>query len=587
MDIFFIDNQHGWAVGYCGQLVRTENGGETWQEQAIASDMLYSVEFVSQTHGFAGGIYGTVLETTDGGLTWNERTGICYVNIYDIDFVDTTHGWMVGNGSSAWDSHLYYTVDGGQSWDVVLLPHYFYCSAVEFADELNGCIFGDNEIMLKTTTGGLSWTTHSTGRDAGIRSAFLRPDGSGCAVGDNGRILRTSDVWETMEAISKGTADWFFDVGFANSEIGWVVGRTTELENTVMKTTDGGQTWEQRIFSSPNNGFSTVSVVSEQVIWIAGYSGEILRSSDGGRNWDDLSQNQSDRYRDSYFFDEWSGWIVGDGVIMHTVNGGVTWERSTSGDFFNLVAIDFVDESHGWIANSTEKVLVTTDGGENWSGFDLIPSNFIPFDIHFIDARQGWIVGYDNYSGDGTILYTSNGGSSWIEQLQTSEMGFRSIGFRDSRHGMIVGGGGIMTTADSGVTWNFEPCIAGETLRSVAIAGNEAWAVGYCGVILHMDGIVNTVPDDSPVVPRQFAVKAYPNPFNPETTIRIELDQPQRISLSVYNVTGRLVERLSDGMLPTGSYSFCFDASSLPSGNYFVQLRGSSQSAAVRLNLIK
>lgn len=61
----------------------------------------------------------------------------------------------------------------------------------------------------------------------------------------------------------------------------------------------------------------------------------------------------------------------------------------------------------------------------------------------------------------------------------------------------------------------------------------------------------------------------YPNPFNPTTTIRFHLSQPQHVSLKVYNVVGQEVATLVNADMGSGVHSATFDASHLPSGIYF------------------
>jgi hypothetical protein len=79
----------------------------------------------------------------------------------------------------------------------------------------------------------------------------------------------------------------------------------------------------------------------------------------------------------------------------------------------------------------------------------------------------------------------------------------------------------------------------------------------------------------------------FPNPFNPTTTIRFEVAQPMNLSLSVYDVNGRLVRTLANGAYTAGTYNVNFDGSDLASGLYFARLTGASRTDLMKLVLMK
>jgi len=80
---------------------------------------------------------------------------------------------------------------------------------------------------------------------------------------------------------------------------------------------------------------------------------------------------------------------------------------------------------------------------------------------------------------------------------------------------------------------------------------------------------------------------AYPNPFNPTTTIPFELKYPGEISLIVYDVLGREVSRLHQGWLQAGNYTTTFDGSRVPSGVYFVRLNAGDFRQTRKMVLMK
>ncbi len=77
-----------------------------------------------------------------------------------------------------------------------------------------------------------------------------------------------------------------------------------------------------------------------------------------------------------------------------------------------------------------------------------------------------------------------------------------------------------------------------------------------------------------PAVPHQLAFGIFPNPFNASASVQFELPAPARASLTVFDITGRLVQTIADRSYPAGEHHVALDASALTSGIYFLQLNG-------------
>jgi hypothetical protein len=93
---------------------------------------------------------------------------------------------------------------------------------------------------------------------------------------------------------------------------------------------------------------------------------------------------------------------------------------------------------------------------------------------------------------------------------------------------------------------------------------------------------------DKPFPPATLALRScYPNPFNPATTIRYDVAASGRVTLDIYNVLGRRVTSLFDGMQTAGSHQIVFDGSGYSSGIYFVHLQQGHESATRKIALMK
>jgi hypothetical protein len=82
-------------------------------------------------------------------------------------------------------------------------------------------------------------------------------------------------------------------------------------------------------------------------------------------------------------------------------------------------------------------------------------------------------------------------------------------------------------------------------------------------------------------------IRAYPNPFNPTTTLAVELAETGNVELSIFNLNGQKVQTLVDGMLSAGTHNLTFNASALPSGLYLARLNTVSGQQVSRMVLTK
>ena len=94
--------------------------------------------------------------------------------------------------------------------------------------------------------------------------------------------------------------------------------------------------------------------------------------------------------------------------------------------------------------------------------------------------------------------------------------------------------------------------------------------------------------DDHPIPkPSTFQLAVFPNPFNPATEIRFDLDRTRQVDLRVFDLTGREVAVLLQQTLPSGNHGVKFDGASLASGIYFARLSAGPHVATSKLVLLK
>jgi hypothetical protein len=144
--------------------------------------------------------------------------------------------------------------------------------------------------------------------------------------------------------------------------------------------------------------------------------------------------------------------------------------------------------------------------------------------------------------------------------------------------------------------FKYEPLVQYHSFASgIGYIGHDGCSDCY-GIILHaskINGVVNgdiTVSneDDRADTPDNFRLDAaYPNPFNPTTTLRFALLQSGEVSLAVYDVLGRQVLTQNLGAMYAGEHRHALDMSGQPSGTYLVRMQSGGQVRSTRITLVK
>jgi photosystem II stability/assembly factor-like uncharacterized protein len=159
-------NKTAWAVGEGGIIVKYTEQNQ-WQLQTSYTDLpLNDVFFSDENHGLiVGGYFDEdnmqliILKTTDGGETWEEKRDLRY-QINDMYFADSLHGWVVGTDTS-YQGLILETIDGGDYWTVQVDGLNAPLTALHFRDGY-GWAVGENGLVLKTD--GINWINQNTGK---------------------------------------------------------------------------------------------------------------------------------------------------------------------------------------------------------------------------------------------------------------------------------------------------------------------------------------------------------------------------------------------------------------------------------------
>jgi photosystem II stability/assembly factor-like uncharacterized protein len=228
-----------------------------------------------------------------------------------------------------------------------------------------------------------------------------------------------------------------------------------------------------------------VSAVSDQVAWASGSGSTVLRTVDGGATWQKLVVTTDPvDFRDVDAIDAGTAYVlsIGKGAasrIYKTTDAGVTWTAMFLNDDPNvfLDAMTFWDATHGIVIGDSIEgqfcLLTTDDGGRTWT---RVPSTSLPAALPNAGAFAASgtniaVLGTEAWVGTGAaatarVLHTPDRGRTWTVTptplIAGPSAGIYSVAFCDARHGVIVGGDysreqdatdNVAITSDGGATW--------------------------------------------------------------------------------------------------------------------------------------
>jgi hypothetical protein len=150
----------------------------------------------------------------------------------------------------------------------------------------------------------------------------------------------------------------------------------------------------------------------------------------------------------------------------------------------------------------------------------------------------------------------------------------------------------VMERFQPGTDWtvNTEVPVTDQLLAVSVVPNGQSdyvLVVGRNGTIIRSPMINAVGPGSATLIPAEFALRAYPNPFNARTNLEFSVPSTGRVGLAVYDITGRLVNTLHDEIMPAGKYVLNYDAAGLSSGTYFVRMNAPSATQTRKLVLIR
>jgi photosystem II stability/assembly factor-like uncharacterized protein len=302
----------------------------------ITSENLHSVICLNSNNVWFTGNHGTIYFSADGGSTWKrQETGLDLL-LGDAAFVSKDEGWVVGVAGT-----ILHTTDGGKTWQAQKSPTGMDLLDVFFLDAQHGWAVGEYGTVIHTDNGGTTWSPQMEPRDKHYNGVFFTDQNTGWVVGEDGTILHTED----------GGKSW----------------ASQECKDFIEAVRKSG--WDR-----PQPALYGMFFQDQNVGWLTGMDGVIIKTTDGGKNWITLPSG-TDKPIYSILIKGNRGWAVGNkGIYLISEDGGNTWQVKDKAikTKFWMRQLAFCDENKGFVVGATGTVATTTDGGNTWkiiSGF--------------------------------------------------------------------------------------------------------------------------------------------------------------------------------------------------------------------------
>ncbi len=405
-------------------------------------------------------------------------------------------------------------------------------------------------------------------------------------------VFPTLPVWRLQ---GSPTATGLFSIKAVDANVAWAAGGNGAATGpVVIRTTDGGEQWSVVTGNLANIDIYCVFAVDEQRAWVGTGDGRIFATSDGGATWDNQAYGgvQSGFIDGIYFSDAQNGFAMGDPpsgstrwVVLKTSDGGESWAHlanepvGVSGEAGWNNSFCGVDANHIWFGTNKNKIWRTTDGGNSWSASASGGTN--SFAVSFKDPLYG-IAGHSN----GALSRTTDGGATWVPITSPAASGIGGASYvPNSPKAWIASYDAPFVSNNDGASWQAQsayPYSGDINHLSIADTG-KGWAVtSNAEILVYSPTSVTAVgPEPGVSVPASFVLNQnYPNPFNPTTVISYRLPVAAEISLTVFDLLGRVLSSLVAGERGPGNHTVEFDATGLSSGVYFYQLRATPIGAA-------
>jgi hypothetical protein len=303
-----------------------------------------------------------------------------------------------------------------------------------------------------------NFDTIPSGTKTNLRGVDFLSHNVGYIVGHNGLIMKTEDGGLSFEHLASGTTNNLWKVLFTSEKIGYVIGDHL----TLLKTTDGGKTWKSIFASVPGAHLRAIQFFNDSTGIVAGQSGKIYVTLNGGENWivrslpnSIINRNIYSMYWSDldhgYLGCNWGDFIKWENNRMENIRLDIGIHTASNCGIVDIVEIEksvlllasvFSNNQPYPSFNSFAKIIQKEKEWKTKSIFGYPKDSAQLWSMDFRNKKIGVAVGGNFYTSEGEIHCTNDIYSSWFKLPIKSKMLYNVDSFNGKI--IIVGDGGTI-----------------------------------------------------------------------------------------------------------------------------------------------
>ncbi len=373
------------------------------------------------------------------------------------------------------------------------------------------------------------------------------------------------------------------------------------------RSTNNGDTWDQ----APEYGetyFPSIYIDQKDFLYI-GTSYGLFRSKDNGNSLSHIVINLDTSLKFNIIIQVgkdrtgsklYCSSILADLGFIYSTDDGDSWAKVTGLEAASVSAFAFASQDTILVADNGSNYYRSINNGQTW---DLISSNNNGTYQLLINSDGSYLSRVKNGGNEG--IYRSTDGAQTWNKIFPPSSDFPS--FTQFFSMMIDHDGRIIVCTDSGIyrssenkffnTWSAVSTgmtandFPNHYISAAGVVENPVTHVFYAASrglsVFKSIPDLNGVSDYSEPVVSSFNIQASPNPFSASTNISFRTKHSSNLTLEVYDVLGRLVKTLYNGIADQTEQLVSFDGSSLPSGSYLLSLSDGRNTSTLWVTLTR